>query len=145
MIKKLNPDATSCTLPDNEEQAYYDKERKVWVFPGEDPAEVAKPIAPPPIIPAATSEKESTPAPAPAPSNDPLAQLMAPPPVRCLATARRPGGPPRGVPSPGAFPGMPGIPGGASPPAGGASGAPPTFAVFQPKPSPSEDEKSGSK
>jgi hypothetical protein len=27
-IKKLNPDATECHLPESEEQPYYDKEKK---------------------------------------------------------------------------------------------------------------------
>lgn len=62
-------------------QAYYDKKLKRWIFPGDDPAEVAKPLAPPPIAPKKTSEAPATPlvgAPAAA-SNDPLAALMAPP------------------------------------------------------------------
>jgi hypothetical protein len=142
MIKKLNPDAHAVNMPDNQEKAYFNKEKGVWVFPGEDPAELAKPIAPPPIIPKATTGQRSTPAPAPPHSNDPLAQLMAPPPVRGLPSARRPGGPPRGMPSPGGFPGMPGMPAaspGLNAPPG--AGAPPTFAVFQPKPSAKDDDK----
>jgi len=144
MIKKLNPDAHAVNLPDNEEKAHFNKELGVWVFPGEDPAELAKPIAPPPIIPKLGTEQPSTPAPPQPASNDPLAQLMAPPPVRGLPSARRPGGPPpRGMPSPVGFSGMPGMPAASpgmnAPPGGGV--APPTFAVFQPKPSAKKDDK----
>ena len=76
---KLNPNATQADVGEAME-AYYDEKTKRWIFPGEDPAEVAKPLPPPPITPKPDSNKEaaisSTPVP---PSNDPLASLMAPP------------------------------------------------------------------
>jgi hypothetical protein len=75
LTKFLNPDATEADLGEKM-QAYYDKEKKVWVFPGEDPAELAKPIGPPPITPMATS---SVPEQSRPPANDPLAAMMAPP------------------------------------------------------------------
>jgi hypothetical protein len=31
-------------------QAYFDEKNKVWVFPGEDPAEKARPIGLPPTV-----------------------------------------------------------------------------------------------
>lgn len=74
VIKKLNPEATTADLGGNME-AYYDEDKKVWVFPGEDPAEKVKPIPPPPK---ALGVPSSAPAPTPA-SNDPLAAMMAPP------------------------------------------------------------------
>lgn len=59
-------------------QAYYDEKLKRWIFPGDDPAEVAKPLAPPPIM---SPKAECAPAisSTPSASNDPLAALMAPP------------------------------------------------------------------
>ena len=134
MVKKLNPNSHQVTLAEPEEKAYYDEKRKVWVFPGDNPEELAKPIGPPPITP---SDKKPEPAPQPATPNDPLAMMMAPP-SRAPSSLRRPGGmgatsAPRaftpGAPSPGMPRGMP--PGMASPAAGGA---PPQFAVFKPKP-----------
>ena len=74
LTRWLNPEATQADLGEGM-QAYYDEDRKVWVFPGEDPDEVARPIGPPPT----TQQQTSSPAPAPAPANDPLANLMAPP------------------------------------------------------------------
>jgi hypothetical protein len=125
MVSLLNPDAHQVSLEENSEKAYYDEQRKVWVFPGENPDEVAKPVGPPPT--AAT-----TPAPTPQPKpaeNDPLAAMMAPP-SRAPSSLRRAGvpGTPRG------YPGTPG-----SRPPVTASGSspvvrPPQFAVFQPKP-----------
>jgi hypothetical protein len=130
LIKRFNPDATECTLPDNEEKPYYNNELKVWVFPGEDPHEVAKPIAPPPMIPKAGDS-----APAPEPSrpaavNDPLAAMMAPP-TRKPAALRRLGAPSGIQTGAYTYPGMmPPMPGMASPAAAG--GAPPQFAIFTP-------------
>lgn len=126
LIRRFNPDATECLLPDNEEQPYYDKERKVWVFPGEDPADVAAPIAPPPI---ALNTGDAPPAPAPSKpaTNDPLAAMMAPP-TRKPASLRR--GPSASTPG-GGYPGMMSPMSGMGSPAA-AGGAPPQFAVFTP-------------
>ena len=58
--------------------AYYDEKLKVWVFPGEDPLEKAKPIGPPPLATnqniscGVTTDKRDT-------NIDPLAAMMAPP------------------------------------------------------------------
>ena len=65
-------------------QAYYDEDRKVWVFPGEDPDEKAKPIGPPPIVSPVTPMKPSemtaiTNTSTTNVSHDPLAAMMAPP------------------------------------------------------------------
>ncbi len=76
ITKKLNPDATIADAGKPME-AYYDEKAKRWIFPGDDPAEVAKPLAPPPITPGVKkSDKAATPAATP---NDPLSSLMAPP------------------------------------------------------------------
>lgn len=128
MTKWLNPDATQADLGE-QMQAYYDEKRKVWVFPGEDPEEKAKPIGPPPTTPMASS-------PAPAPlqdespavqkSSDPLAAMMQPPkrtPTSFQSKSKSLGSPPSRMP--GMM--MPG-PSGAAAPA-------PQFAVFTPKPS----------
>lgn len=133
-------------------EAYYDEKLKRWIFPDTDLDEVAKPLAPPPIMPK-KSDAPATPAPAAAAaSNDPLAALMAPPPglrvssqkKRTPATSRYADplasmgnvAPPSGMKLPPASPMM-------KPPP-----ATPTFAVFQPKPStqaapsdPSKEEK----
>ena len=74
MTKWLNPDATTADLGEGM-QAYYDEKRKVWVFPGEDPEEKAKPIGPPPTATTAAESTEESPK---APM-DPLAAMMAPP------------------------------------------------------------------
>eukprot|EP00980_Cylindrotheca_fusiformis_P002449 scaffold584_cov132-Cylindrotheca_fusiformis.AAC.2 len=135
LIKRFNPDATECTLPDNEEKPYYDKDLKVWVFPGEDPADVAKPIAPPPTI--ISKAPEAAPATEPskdaAAANDPLAAMMAPP-TRQPAALRRPGGPSASKPTTGAagYPGMMMPPMMGKSPATGGGAAPPQFAVFTP-------------
>ena len=118
LVKWINPDATEVSLPENEEKPYYDEQRKVWVFPGDNPDDLVKPIAPPPTI-AAKSPAE--PSPQPAAPLDPLAAMMAPPP-RAPHSSRKHafGGQPRGNP------------------VNASSGAPPTappqFAVFQVKP-----------
>ena len=138
MIKWLNPDAYDVKLEEPEEKAYFDKDRGVWVFPGDDPDELVKPIAPPPIIPAKKDDDDGGPGglpPTPAGGGgnkppeplDPLAAMMAPP-SRSVSALRRPGAA-GSTPSRG-YPGIPGLPGRstASPMA-----APPQFAVFQPK------------
>lgn len=61
--------------------AYYDEKLKVWVFPGEDPAEKAKPIGPPPLaVQAATkNDRNEMNTEVTAATIDPLAAMMAPP------------------------------------------------------------------
>eukprot|EP00526_Cylindrotheca_closterium_P004161 CAMPEP_0113637722 /NCGR_PEP_ID=MMETSP0017_2-20120614/19755_1 /TAXON_ID=2856 /ORGANISM="Cylindrotheca closterium" /LENGTH=4255 /DNA_ID=CAMNT_0000548783 /DNA_START=113 /DNA_END=12880 /DNA_ORIENTATION=+ /assembly_acc=CAM_ASM_000147 len=145
MIKRFNKDAVECSLPDNEEKAYYDEKLKRWVFPGDDLDELAKPMAPPPMIPGAGDPK-----PAPEPetkpdANDPLAAMMAPP-SRRPAALRRPGGTPSMPPGGGGMPPMPGMPpmmpGMPSPAAaGGGAAAPPQFAVFTPSKKVEEQKK----
>lgn len=83
VTKWLNPEATQADLGE-QMQAYYDEDKKVWVFPGEDPAEVAKPIGAPPTTPMVLS---SAPTPRAAVSIDPLAAMMAPP-QRVLSAPR---------------------------------------------------------
>lgn len=125
MIKKINPDAHEVTLEESGEKAYYDEKRKIWVFPGDNPDELAKPIGPPPTMAKAPADSPATPAAEESKSAaplDPLAAMMAPP-KRAPSSFKRPGQVGAGTPSRG-YPGMP------SP-----SGAPPPqFAVFQPKP-----------
>jgi hypothetical protein len=104
------------TLPDEDEKPYYDKERKVWVFPGENPEDVAKPIAPPPTMVSAPTEPVE---PAPSAPLDPLAALMAVPSSRAPPGLRRPN-----AGATGAFGSKPQAP----------PSAPPQFAVFKPKP-----------
>lgn len=130
-----------------EMQAYYDEKLKRWIFPGDDPAEVAKPLAPPPIIPKAGKTPA---APAPDTSNDPLASLMAPPISRALSSKK--GVPPSRARYADPLASMGNV---ATPGAGGAkdgpstpmTNQPPKFAVFQPKPKveepgePSEDKE----
>jgi hypothetical protein len=126
VTKWMNPDATTADMGEGM-QAYFDEKNKVWVFPGEDPAEKAKPVGPPPMV---TTPAKPAPETAPNPSTDPLAAMMAPPRrgpsamrVRSMQTPQRPG---LGVGGSGGGP-MP--------------GAPPQFAVFQPKPKPTEEEE----
>jgi hypothetical protein len=127
MTKWLNPDATTADMGEGM-QAYFDEKNKVWVFPGEDPAEKAKPVGPPPMI---TTPAKSAPESAPVPSNDPLAAMMAPP--RRGPTALRA----RSMQS---TPNRPGF--GASGGSGGPMpGAPPQFAVFQPQPKPATEQE----
>lgn len=70
-------------------QAYYDEKLKVWVFPGEDPAEVAKPVGPPPTAPA---KKPADPPPEESEKKpkDPLAAMMAPPSTRSRIPIKAP-------------------------------------------------------
>jgi len=133
LVKWINPDATEVALPENEEKPYYDEQRKVWVFPGDNPDDLVKPIAPPPTMANLAPMKQ---APEPSKPNDPLAAMMAPPP-RGPSSSRKPGagGHPRAYP--GAMPGMASPPG-LAPPTGG--GPPPQFVVFLPKPAIPKDE-----
>ena len=118
MTKWLNPDATQADLGEGM-QAYYDEKRKVWVFPGEDPDEVAKPIGPPPITPMA-----ATPTPAPLPAAiDPLAAMMAPP-------KRQPASFQAKSKSVGSTPTRPAIPGMMIPGVGSPAAASPAFVMF---------------
>lgn len=145
MTKWLNPDATTADLGEGM-QAYFDKEKKVWVFPGEDPAEKAKPIAPPPTLAAAESTKKppggSPKEPVPM---DPLAAMMAPP---RRTPMRRAGSMPVSMPSSNSgrsrVPGMPPPVSMNSTNASLSAGAPPQFAVFNPKPKPKEKKKEDS-
>lgn len=115
-------------------EAYYDEKTKRWVFPGEDPGEAVQ--GPPPAPPTAselgggggppsssgggvlTSPPNSTPG---LDANDPLAALMAPPPVSVGAPRRHTasGSPPLGSPPLGAGP----------PPMGGLGGGRSSFPV----------------
>jgi len=140
IIKKFNPDATECHLPENEEQPYYDKERKRWIFPGDDPDEVSKPLAPPPTItPKANEESAAIATPKENTPKDPLAAMMAPP-SRVPSAMKRSATVSKSTPSqypPGMMvpPGAGGPGGMLSPPAiSGGAAAPPQFAVFTPKP-----------
>lgn len=134
LIKKFNPDATECAMPDNEEQAYYDENLKRWIFPGDDPAEVAKPLAPPPTLGSIPMEKVNPDVTKDDGPIDPIAAMMAPPPgIRGLSAKKRSGGM-GGLYPPGMIGSGP--PGMMSPPA-----APPAqFAVFTSKPA-AEKEK----
>ncbi|KAG7359509.1 WW domain containing protein [Nitzschia inconspicua] len=135
IIKRLNPDATECHLPDSEGQAYYDKEKKRWIFPDMDPNEEIQPLAPPPKTPV-----PSNPQPVPTPKDDdPLAAMMAPP-SRAPSSIKRPGGIPKTTP--GRYPPgmMPPVSSGMSNSGASAGGGPasfaasaPPFAVFTPK------------
>jgi hypothetical protein len=138
MIKWLNPDAHEVKLEESADKAYYDEKRKVWVFPGDNPDELAKPIGAPPTIPAAgpstpgptvANESKTTP-------NDPFAALMAPP-KRAPSSFKRPGAP-GGNYTPRGHPGISNSAGMASP----LAATPPQFAVFKPKPSTKEEQKS---
>jgi hypothetical protein len=139
MNKWLNPDATTADLGEGM-QAYYDEKRKVWVFPGDDPDDVAKPIGPPPTIPAkAPEETKEEPPDAP---QDPLAAMMAPPKrapsfrrsSSALSTMENAGLAASRYP-----PGMPGTSTG-GPPMAAAAGPPPQFTVFKPAPAPAKEE-----
>jgi len=124
MTKWLNPDATTADMGEAM-QAYYDEKRKVWVFPGEDPDEKAKPIGPPPMTPTALAtapETQQTPT-TPTTSSDPLAAMMAPP-------QRNPSSLRRATPS-GRTPGMRMPTGPGAPPP--VTSPPPQFTVFKPK------------
>ena len=127
-------------------QAYYDEKLKRWIFPGDDPAEVAKPLAPPPTIPRKSAEDAAPTTPAAPASNDPLAMLMAPPSSRSRVPSNNKGGAPRPggasgrkpntsdpfFASMGNAPGEKKVP---DSPMMGKAAAPPKFTTFQPKPS----------
>lgn len=129
-------------------QAYYDEKLKRWIFPGDDPAEVAKPLAPPPIMTPKTTDDAPAVSNAPAASSDPLAALMAPP---SRAVSSKKGLPPSrryadplasmGNVSSTPMTGLPPISSKNVPESpmrtdasSAAAAAPPKFAVFQPKP-----------
>lgn len=140
MTKKLNPDAHQVTLEESGEKAYYDEKRKVWVFPGDNPEELAKPIGPPPTMGKTAGDPAGAPAteePKSAAPVDPLAAMMAPPSARL--PKRSVGGRAMGTPSRG-YPGMASPMMGASPTA-----TPPQFAVFQPKPATSQSKEDNPK
>ena len=129
-------------------EAYYDKKLKRWIFPGDDPAEVAKPLAPPPTIPKA-SDTPATPAPAAASSNDPLAMLMAPPSASSRGLSSNKKGAPMASryadPFVASMGNVSASSGNKIPPSPMMNQAPPTFTTFQPKPAtkapaPNEDE-----
>jgi len=92
--KKLNPNATEADVGESM-QAYFDKKANRWVFPGEDPVELSKPLAPPPTVMKSIKSNEEKEEhnvlenegkPKEVAPVDPLAALIAPPP----ATSRRP-------------------------------------------------------
>lgn len=124
MTKWLNPDATQADLGE-QMQAYYDEKRKVWVFPGEDPDEKAKPTGPPPTTPLASSP---SPAPTHAVASDPLAAMMMPP-KRAPSNFQMKSKSVGATPNRPYMPPMMMFPGQASP-----NGPAPQFAVFTPKP-----------
>lgn len=151
-----DPDSNATVADVGEEmQAYYDDKLKRWIFPGDDPAEVAKPLAPPPIIPKKTDAAPATPAPADdsAASNDPLAALMAPPPSRGRGMSSNKK---KGTPMSSRYADPLASMGNVMPSTSSAFGSksvppespmimkPPTFAVFQPKPMTSENTASSS-
>ena len=126
-------------------QAYYDEKLKRWIFPGDDPAEVAKPLAPPPIIPKTTGNDAAgaTPTQAPAPSSDdPLAALMAPPPMsRGRSPKKKVGNTPLAGRYADPLSSIGNVSSNKLPPASPMMNQPPTFAVFKPKPAPVEQEE----
>jgi hypothetical protein len=138
----INPElAGKVADPGLKMEAYYDKEKKVWVFPGDDPAELAKPLAPPPTAkPKEEQEKEEEKKAEPL---DPLAAMMAPPPLRMAAKKRPTAITPSGGPNakfnpmmPGMAMGGPGVGMGAGTPGKAAvkpgKGAPTMMAGFNP-------------
>jgi len=144
MTKWLNPDATTADIGESM-QAYYDEKRKVWVFPGEDPEEKAKPIGPPPTALSTPKKDNAGPPPQSSSSLDPLAAMMAPPPRAPSSSLRRSGGP-AARPSP-MMPSMMRMPpGAAGAPTGGVAspimgGPPPQFMIFKPAPMASETKE----
>jgi hypothetical protein len=94
-------------------EAYYDKEKKRWIFPGDDPNEEIPSLGPPPtaVAPVPQEEKKKEP-------QDSLSAMMAPPPTRL----------PRSGPNRTTLSGN--KPAATMPPT-----APPKFAVFKPPPS----------
>ena len=131
MTKWLNPDATTADIGESM-QAFYDEKRKVWVFPGEDPEEKAKPVGPPPmtmLTPTKDADKldESN-----STSYDPVAAMMAPP-RRAPSSLHRHGAATHASPMPGMMM-MPPIAGTSTPAFSpmGTGGLPPKFMIFKP-------------
>lgn len=125
ITKKLNPDTAVGDVGD-EMKAYYDKELKTWIFPDMDPAEVAKPLAPPPITPATKAPNATKPV-----SNDPLSALMAPPSRSTPATRSTPSAISSMTAPPMQTPSIKKVP-----PTGTNAAKPPVtpqFVIFQPK------------
>ena len=153
LAKKLNPDATIATEGEAME-AYYDEDLKRWIFPGDDPAEVAKPLAPPPITPMVRDDKTPVGTPTPA-LDDPLAMMMAPParstpkadPLSNLMAPPSRGTPNSALQAPPRIPRShtamnASVPSSAQKSPAPAASAPPQFVIFQPKPTDkSEQEK----
>ena len=125
--RRADPEDKSKVADMGEEMdAYYDEKLKRWIFPGDDPAEVAKPLAPPPIMPTNSEKPPATPAPA-APL-DPLAAMMAPPGSRALSQRKATPGTSRYAANiPGIGGGTPLVKSGMPPP------TPVNFATFKPK------------
>ncbi len=73
--KKISLEATIAD-PGEEMKAYYDEKLKRWVFPGDDPATVAKPLPPPPTMSSTKKEPDAQNTTTPSKA-DPLASLMA--------------------------------------------------------------------
>jgi hypothetical protein len=122
LTKKLNPEATQADIG-GEMEAYYDEKLKRWIFPGDDPAEVAKPLAPPPTTPMVKDTVDSA---STSSANDPLASLMAPP---TRSTQNSHGPPTIGSRTP--IAGPPRIPRSTHTMPGKVE--PPQFVIFQPK------------
>jgi hypothetical protein len=125
MTKRLNPDATTADMGGGME-AYYDEKLKRWIFPGDDPAEVAKPLAPPPTMTPKKEVVEEERSNAPL---DPLAAMMAPPPRSVRRSTPRPAG---ATLTPSMMMMPPGAAGTGTPMTPGVI-APPSFMVFTPK------------
>ncbi|TYZ56946.1 hypothetical protein PybrP1_002822 [[Pythium] brassicae (nom. inval.)] len=95
LVKKMNPEVKVAKLGEQME-AYFDEEKKRWVFPGETAAEEPTMPSAPPLGPSMGSGSAGPPGPpgsthsAPGSiggggAGDPLAALMAPPPARAHA------------------------------------------------------------
>jgi hypothetical protein len=148
IAKKMNPEAKVAKLGDQME-AYFDKEKKRWVFPGETAAEEPTMPSAPPIGPLPGSTPSSSSGGPPgamglpgthsAPGSisggpvDPLAALMAPPPARAHAALMKKD-PLSAMMAP--PPMRPGMVGQRAASMGGAQRKPPRpqFAVFKPAP-----------
>lgn len=139
ITKKLNPDTAVGDVGD-EMKAYYDKDLKTWIFPDMDPAEVAKPLAPPPITPVTKKGDEnikSAPNATKPVINDPLSALMAPPSRSTPASRSTPSAMSSMMAPPMRTPSIKNVP-----PTGTNGEKPPVtpqFVIFQPKAK--EDEK----
>lgn len=133
VTKWLNPDATTADLGDGLGEAYYDDKIKRWVFPGDNLEELAKPLAPPPMVLPTTPQAEDRNS-GTGEVKDPLAAMMAPPQRGPSALSRSRGAAPSIRPSPASMPIL--FPPGMSMPGGADSAtAPmPSFSVFTPPP-----------